>query len=299
MEYTIKKGIYVMTIIFFLSLEFSHAQIHNNLNDGKFNTIMFKISSDKNDKISYLFGTHHAFGKAFFDSLPEANKALSASEVLLKENLNVPGQMAQDIINGRKQFTNWKKFVSKDDLEFLENLFATSPTDYNKMTPTEMYVFLNRHFKQQICLSKDVNDTSLSLDDYIASKAVELHKELYGLETTEEQINLLNKDVEGMPQKMHKRRLGNIIEKIKTRNLNDCQETKWYTQMGMDYQVDEPCRNTLLLTDRNHRWMKTISGLIEEKNCFIAVGLSHLMFECGLLNQLKEIGYTVTPMEVR
>lgn len=43
-----------MTIIFFLSLEFSHAQIHNNLNDGKFNTIMFKISSDKNDKISYL-----------------------------------------------------------------------------------------------------------------------------------------------------------------------------------------------------------------------------------------------------
>ena len=98
MEYTLKKGIYVMTIIFFLSLEFSHAQIHNNLNDGKFNTIMFKISSDKNDKISYLFGTHHAFGKAFFDSLPEANKALSASEVLLKENLNVPGQMAQDII---------------------------------------------------------------------------------------------------------------------------------------------------------------------------------------------------------
>lgn len=95
MEYTLKKGIYVMTIIFFLSLEFSHAQIHNNLNDGKFNTIMFKISSDKNDKISYLFGTHHAFGKAFFDSLPEANKALSASEVLLKENLNVPGQMAR------------------------------------------------------------------------------------------------------------------------------------------------------------------------------------------------------------
>lgn len=48
-----------------------------------------------------------------------------------------------------------------------------------------------------------------------------------------------------MPQKMHKRRLGNIIEKIKTRNLNDCKKqngipkwgwtTKWTNHVEIHY----------------------------------------------------------------
>ena len=60
-----------------------------------------------------------------------------------------------------------------------------------------------------------------------------------------------------------------------------------------------PCRNKLILTDRNDRWIKKMDDLLEKKNCFIAVGLSHLMYECGLINQLTELGYTITPMEVK
>jgi len=246
-----------------------------------------------------LFGTHHAFGKVFFDSLTIANQALSSSELLIKENLNIPGQMAQDIINDRVLVTRWNKYLSKDDLSYIKTLFAKSPTDYKKMTPTEMYAFLNRHFKQQVCLGKNANDTSLSLDDYIASKAVEQSKELYGLETTKEQIDLINKDVEGIPRRNHKRRLSNIIEKIRTANVNACEETNWYLQMGMDYELRAPCGNTLVLKDRNDRWIKEISNLLEKKDCFIAVGLSHLMYECGLINQLTELGYTITRIEVR
>ena len=218
---------------------------------------------------------------------------------MIKENLNIPGETAEDIINRRTEITQWQKYLSKEQLSYIKNLFATSPTDFNKITPTEMYVFLNRHFKQQVCLNKNADDTSLSLDDYIATKAVEQNIELYGLETTEKQINLINKEVEGMPQKNHKKRLANIIEKISTKNIDDCEETNWYSQMDMDYQMNTPCRNTLMLTDRNDKWMKQIKDLIEKKNCFIAVGLSHLMYECGLINQLTELGYTITPIEVK
>lgn len=52
------------------------------------------------------------------------------------------------------------------------------------MTPTEMYVFLNRHFKQLLCHNKNADNTSFSLDDYIATKTVRRNKEFYGLETT-------------------------------------------------------------------------------------------------------------------
>jgi uncharacterized protein YbaP (TraB family) len=264
-----------------------------------FNTILFKVTSPENDHVSYLFGTHHAFGKAFFDSLTKAKQALASSSLLVKENLNIAGETAEDIINRRTEITPWKNYLDKDDLSYIKNLFANSPTDHNKMTPTEMYVFLNRYFKQQVCLNKTADDTSLSLDDHIASKATEQNMELYGLETTEEQINLINKDVEGMPRKSHKKRLSNIIEKIKIKNADYCEETDWYLQMKVDYQLDTPCGNSLLLTDRNDKWMKKISSIIEKKNSFIAVGLSHLMYECGLINQLTELGYTITPIEVK
>lgn len=261
-----------------------------------YNTLLFKITNPKSTNISYLFGTHHAFGKRFFDSLTAANKALSSCEILIKENLNVPGHLAKDIINRRTTKTKWDKYLTKEDLNFIKNLFSTSPTDYNKLTPTEMYAFLNRHFKQQVCLNKVVKDTSQSLDNYIGAKAQQLNMDLIGLETTQEQIILINKDVEGMPKKVHKRRLSNIIEKIESKNPADCGETNWYLKMEIDYQLKQPCSNTLILTNRNKKWMKTIQQWIEKNNCFIAVGLSHLMYECGLINALQSIGYRIEPI---
>src|SRR5690606_27553082 len=97
----------------------------------------------------------------------------------------------------------------------------------------------------------------------------------------------------------HKRRLSNIIRKISNQDSNDCQETTWYSTMEIDYHLNTPCGNSLILTDRNNKWLKSITDQIDKKNCFIAVGLSHLMYECGLINQLTELGYTVTPLDVK
>lgn len=83
------------------------------------------------------------------------------------------------------------------------------------MTPTEMYAFLNRHFKEQVYLAKDPADTSLSVDDYIALTAKHKNLKLFGLETTEEQIEFINKDVEAIPRKNHRRRVSNIVDKIR------------------------------------------------------------------------------------
>tara|TARA_R110002167_G_scaffold351433_1_gene563994 strand:- start:1684 stop:2565 length:882 start_codon:yes stop_codon:yes gene_type:complete len=288
-----------ITIALFLILTSTYL-LGQNVNDTlRVKTILFKITSQNSSNTSYLFGTHHAFGKSFFDSLTKANQALESCDLLIKESLNIPGKMAEDIINQRTAETKWDKYLGKNELSFIEKLFATSPTDFNKMTPTEMYVFLNRHFKQQLCLNKSVNDTSLSLDDYIGFRATEQNIELYGLETTKEQIDLVNKDVEGMPRRSHKRRLANIINKIRTRNTDECSETDWYAKMEIDYQLNTTCGNTLILTDRNNKWIKKIEEFLETENCFIAVGLSHLMYECGLINQLKELGYTMTPIEVK
>jgi uncharacterized protein YbaP (TraB family) len=46
------------------------------------------------------------------------------------------------------------------------------------------------------------------------------------------------------------------------------------------------------------KWIKAIDDFLKKENCFIAVGLSHLMYGCGLINQLAKLGYTVTPIKV-
>ena len=276
----------------------------NNLKAGHepdslvINTVLWEVRHPDTDARSYLFGTHHAFGPAFFDTLAHANECVRQCELVFIENFKSDGQTAGDIINGRDEVSDWKKLLPDEDLKFLNDLFKNSPTDYHKMSPAEMFTFLNRHYNSQFCLAQSGSESFSSLDDYIGIKAQELGKEVRGFETISAQIEMINKDVEGMPAKVHRRRLSGIIRLIRSGNSSNCEETDWYRKMNIDYQFDQICTNSLMLTDRNNRWMPEIIKQIESRTCFIAVGLSHLKFECGLITQLRELGYKVTPVNV-
>lgn len=263
------------------------------------NTVLYKISHPDLNKTSYLFGTHHAFGKSFFDSLHNAKEALSSSTLLIKENLNLPGQLAEDYINKRTETIKWKKYLSPQDLAYVQNILSGSRVNIDKMSPAELYAFLGRRYKERICLDKDSTATYFSLDDYIGSIAENQGIQLIGLETTEEQIRLINQDVKGMPRKVHKKRLRNMVLLLRSGNKDHCAEIDWYSEMNFDFKLNEPCQNDLILGDRNKNWMINIQNHLQTDDCFIVIGLSHLMFECGLINQLQELGYIITPIPVK
>ena len=52
------------------------------------------------------------------------------------------------------------------------------------------------------------------------------------------------------------------------------------------------------LDKRNDRWMKVLPGLINKESQFIAVGALHLAGPRGLVKQLEELGYTLTPIKL-
>ncbi|UZR99603.1 TraB/GumN family protein [Chondrinema litorale] len=297
----------LITYIILLLIYYNHLALgFNNFipptiinQEDSINTILFEIKSQDTEKISYLFGTHHAFGQTFFESLNAAKQGLLNSDMLIVESLNIPGQLAEDIINQRTLETNWLKYLSNDDYLFVDSIFAKSKIDLNKIIPTELYVFLNRYYNETICQAKQSADERLSLDNYIAKVASDNELKLIGLETVKEQLEIIKKDVEGMPRKVHKKRLETILQKIQSSNNDNCSEIAWYKNMDFDFNFDQPCQNTLVLTNRNNRWLKELSNYLKTKNCFIAVGLSHLMFECGLINQLRKMGYTVTPVLIK
>ena len=263
------------------------------------NTVLYKITHPQNQHISYLFGTHHAFDKPFFESLVNAKDALLSSEVCIKENLNIPGHLAVDIINNRTGNTRWKKYVSAEDHSFILNLFSSSGLQFDKMTPAELFAFLTRHYKERICVEKDPNAAYFSLDDYIGSLARKSGLQVIGLETSEDQVAMINQDVAGMPRKVHRKRIAGMIERIQQGTRDQCGEIEWYRNMNFDYKLDQPCRNKLLLIDRNKSWLRQLRNHFSSSDCFVAVGMSHLMFDCGLIRQLQEAGYMISPVYVR
>jgi uncharacterized protein YbaP (TraB family) len=51
-----------------------------------------------------------------------------------------------------------------------------------------------------------------------------------------------------------------------------------------------------LIKDRNNKWMKVLPGLMKESSQFVAVGALHLAGPDGLITQLQNSGYKVTPV---
>ncbi len=259
------------------------------------NTLLFKVSHPDSPVISYLFGTHHAFGKAFFDSLTPANTALAECSILLTET--DPNHLSStEIINKRTRDTEWKKYFNKQDLEYLDTLFSVSDVALTKLSPAELYTALNRKYNERVCGAKAEGDSHISLDEYIQEKGKKLGLKLAGFESPALQLEFINRDIEGMPIKVHKKRLRHLLELFKTENPANCQDVGWYSKMDYQLQLEKACTNALMLTNRNDQWMKTIVPEITKNRCFIAVGLSHLMFECGLISQLQEMGFVVEPV---
>lgn len=264
-----------------------------------FHTVLFEVRAPGSEQVSYLFGTHHSFGKTFFDSLHIANEKLRGSEVMIKESMEIPGKQAEDIINGRKKTTKWPRYLDRTDLEYVEDVFSNSQLDLNRLTPTELHLVMARIYRYRVCGAREASDPSNSLDDYIGTVAVQNGLLLIGLETPKEQLEIIQQDVKDMPRKVHKKRLHRLIERLQSDDTSHCGEIEKYIAMDYDYRLNRPCRNALVLTDRNARWMPIILEQINKNSCFIAVGLSHLMFECGLISQLRDQGYSVTPLAVK
>jgi hypothetical protein len=53
----------------------------------------------------------------------------------------------------------------------------------------------------------------------------------------------------------------------------------------------------MMIDERNNLWMNKIPKLIENNSSFIAVGAAHLGGEKGLINQLRELNYTVNSVK--
>ena len=63
-----------------------------------------------------------------------------------------------------------------------------------------------------------------------------------------------------------------------------------------NYFADRKNFKQLLLDDRNKKWIPKIVNYSIDQSVFYGVGAAHLAGENGLINQLVQEGYRVTPI---
>jgi uncharacterized protein YbaP (TraB family) len=255
-------------------------------------TLLFAITTADAAHTSYLFGTHHAFGESFLEGLPVVKEKLFSCEALIVET-TVP---ANALINARTSTTDRTRYLGKADLAYVRELFAAGNVDLDRLTPPELHATLMRYHNMGVCGARQPADTASTLDGLFVALATGHGMALSGLESATEQLELLNKDVEGMPRNVHKRRLKAAVEHIRSGNTAGCNEVERYGSLDWDLRLGVPCGNALMLTDRNARWTPVLVKALSDHPTFVAVGMSHLMFECGLIEELRRQGYRVVPV---
>jgi hypothetical protein len=275
-----KKNIYILLFI-----------LSQNIYSQK-ETIFWKIQKDST--VSYLLGTQHMFGYSFLNDNSLILDKIKESKIILTENIN----SFDSIVSARIE-NKAIDFLNTDQISMISKMFKYNK-NISKLSLKECLLQADKYWGRISCLNEDeINDT-LTIDNSIKEFAIKNKIKVKGLENLSETINYINQytytniDDEKLKDILIYK-LNCLIQNTKH---DHCDIEKLYRKKSYIYSFEKKI-DAPVITDRNNKWMKNIPTILEKyKNVFIAVGIAHLDFDLGLINQLRQKGYIITPIRL-
>ncbi len=274
-----------------------------------YSQVFYKIEGNGLTEPSYLFGTHHLAPSSILESYPSMQKALENTKAVVGEIDLTASQM--ELAMKMQQYmmapadSTLTNLLSPEELADLNQKFEPySPMpgvtleQLGMMRPMVISAMVSLGEMQKSLPGFDPN---AQLDATFQIMAKENGKEIIPLETPDMQARLLytftpiTKQLEDL-----KELLNNPSELVE-----NCQKlNKAYLDGDLDTLISltesedsDPAFMEALLATRNRNWLEVLPAIINQRPTFIAVGALHLAGENGLVNQLREAGYTVTPLK--
>ncbi len=292
-----KKELYMVLLGLFLATATLFAQPSKSDN-----ALLWKVSGKGLSQPSYLFGTYHFLTNAFIDTMPAVKTAYASTKAvageLVIDSALQPSVMQAALLNGTtlKQvlpdtlYTKaaaWFKKEAGMDLVMLNN--------FNPITvmTLAMAIAQQKYFPNK--------PGEVQLDTYFQQEGKKDGKKILGLETMDVQINALFKQLSLQRQVELLNELFNDSLKQSIDKMNNA-----YTSQNMDQLQKEmytgsytPEEIKVLLDDRNSHWVQELPAIMQQQPVFVAVGALHLVGKNGLVNQLRALGFTVTPINTK
>lgn len=272
--------------------------------------LLWEVSGNGAKETSYLFGTHHIAPATMMDSVKGMKDAMKGvdkvyGEVVMSELLDPQAQMglAAKYLMAPADSTLSKVLIPVQ-LDSVNNLLGRLSGGGANVSMLEMMkptiVSAQLVILENMKTFPDFNPQQ-QLDGMIQDFASAAGIPVGGLETAEEQMQLLY----GKPISIQANELMEAVrdfdnEAEKSKKLSEAYVTQDFNALSDIFKaVEEDETESLkkLLYDRNDSWMKIIKSKLPEESMFIAVGAGHLVGDHGLIQQLRQAGYTVSPVK--
>jgi hypothetical protein len=262
-------------------------------------SLLWEISGNGLAEPSYLFGTYHFAGKDFIDSLPAIEKDFEKCKAVVGEFVIDASAIAKMGPAMRMTDNTLDKILSPDEYklvgDYLQQTAHMNISSFNKLKPAAIEVLL-----LSFTAPKTISATNPALDEYFQTEGKKRHDVLLGLETVDDQIDLLL----NTPMADQKRHLLEAIRKKDEQKkeidmMYDLYRHQDLDGLGKELISDEdytPEEMDKLLKNRNLKWIQELPAILKQQSTFIAVGAAHLVGEYGLISQLRLKGYTVKPV---
>jgi uncharacterized protein YbaP (TraB family) len=265
--------------------------------DGK--SLLWEVSGKRLKQPSYFLGTMHLMCAEDAVLSAATEKVMKQVDTIyLEVDLDNAGELLSGIldlnINARQQlhevlsdseYTRVKDFFER----YQPNLpFSVLEKQYPLLITSSLYeLFLTCEKKNGVEL-------------LIVDKAYKLKKEVKGLETMEFQANIFNqipyedqahelvKTIDNLSS--YKKALDEMVREYKQQDVQKLYELTTKEESGTAGYTD------ILLKDRNLNWVKQFDSIASKNSTLFAVGAGHLGGDIGVLNLLRQKGYTVKPL---
>jgi uncharacterized protein YbaP (TraB family) len=288
-----KNAILLFAALFYMTISFGQDLAK---------TILWKVTKPGNKNESYLFGTFHEVNPIFFDSLSGAVAKLQQSRVLFVEarfSENPSVNQQPRVWNAEKWnavLTNGQKVI------FNEFIKKSEDTSYYKLDPLLLSLTVARLYLMNFCEPGTASNELM--DTHIENYAIKKNIRVYALDSNQGSMLKSTAETFGRVQdSLYSTYVIDYMKKMLDNDLTDCEIIKTYKSFDINYKLDTDllayAPDAPLLIKRNKVWIQVLDKALSSNNCFVAVGFKHLCYKQGLIQQLRALGYRVSPIPVR
>lgn len=266
--------------------------------------LLYEISGGGLKQSSYLFGTHHMIPVERAIEIPNLFKAFNDCNAVISEFVDDnPEEMQKRILTASKMEKSIFDMLTKEEAILLDSALQAelnlSLSNVQYMRPNIIAMIYETAICERL-LNRNTND--IAMDSYFQVAGVELGKSVYGLETLDEQMEMILRSISLERQSKILVETVRNIDNILTENA---QLDSLYIQgdlnalynMLVEAEDMTEAEKFLLVEERNHSWLPKLEEKIKQESCFIAVGALHLPGDDGLINLLRKAGYKLKPVK--
>jgi uncharacterized protein len=295
------KKSFWLTLLTVVGLVTGNAQKKSSGDDT--NTLLWRVSGKNLSKPSYIFGTMHMICANDIELSDSLKSAIQNSDnVYLELDMDDMWQMMGAMMHmNMKGDTTLSDLLTPEDYKKVKNYFK----DHDGLIPFSMMERYKPLLVESMIMEQAKPcDNMIVIEQLVMNEAKKSGKEIKGLETFDYQLAIFDK----IPYKLQAQQLVQMVDEAKAGSGADEDEVKVLTDAYRKQELNKMDELTkadpsigeftdILLYDRNANWSKKLQELMPGSGLVIAVGAGHLPGLKGVLNLLRQAGYTVEPVK--